>query len=262
MMIERAPAIGEEALADLDEIRGRLGAARRHWAVSHARDMDDRLTLAGFSARAEALNAPVAAAQLEADRNAVAAIVVEPNQDLYFRLLRLMLLGRLSALLGDDEAAARAAAELEAPAGSAEGSFGSDWASWIRATMARRAGRLPDAAALLEGVRGEAPSLDVVNGRAWLAIWAPIRYTRAEVLFQLGRYDEAERWFLTADRFWSDQFLAPRFRRLAQIADRRGDKVKSIAYYERFIDLWSDCDPDLRPQVEEARARLLALRGN
>jgi len=92
--------------------------------------------------------------------------------------------------------------------------------------------------------------------------WAPIRYTRAEVLFQLGRYDEAERWFLTADRFWSDQFLAPRFRRLAQIADRRGDKVKSIAYYERFIDLWSDCDPDLRPQVEEARARLLALRGN
>ena len=55
--------------------------------------------------------------------------------------------------------------------------------------------------------------------------------------------------------------MAPRARRLAQIYERRGDKAKAIAQYERFIELWSECDPDLRPQVDEARGRLAALKG-
>jgi hypothetical protein len=40
-----------------------------------------------------------------------------------------------------------------------------------------------------------------------------------------------------------------------------GNTKSATAYYARFVDLWKDCDPELRPQVDEARARLAALGG-
>ncbi len=55
-------------------------------------------------------------------------------------------------------------------------------------------------------------------------------------------------------------FDAPsRFRR-AEIHARLGNKEKAIAMYEGFIELWKDCDPAFRPQVELAQARLEKLR--
>ena len=34
---------------------------------------------------------------------------------------------------------------------------------------------------------------------------------------------------------------------------------KAGHYYARFVELWKDCDPELRPQVDEARRRLAKL---
>jgi len=34
----------------------------------------------------------------------------------------------------------------------------------------------------------------------------------------------------------------------------------AIKWCTRFADLWQDGDPELRPQVDEARARLAALQ--
>ncbi len=98
--------------------------------------------------------------------------------------------------------------------------------------------------------------------RIWISphLWLPINYDRAELLYQLGRFDEAERWFLTTTRHTAREFRPRRFRRLGEIADRRGDRVKATAYLSNYIEMWSDCDPELRPQVDEARARLAALR--
>jgi len=105
-----------------------------------------------------------------------------------------------------------------------------------------------------EQLRGE--------GESYGSEWPTRRYAHAEMLFLLGRHEEAERWFLSDEPFVSgEQYMAPRFRRLAQIAERRGDQKKATEYYDRFVELWSDCDPDLRPQVDEAKARLAALRG-
>jgi tetratricopeptide (TPR) repeat protein len=89
-------------------------------------------------------------------------------------------------------------------------------------------------------------------------IYPRIQFFRAELLLALGREDEAARWF--AAHHYADEFLAPRFRRLAQIEERRGNREKAIAYYSRFVDLWKDCDPELRPQVADAEAHLTALR--
>jgi hypothetical protein len=50
--------------------------------------------------------------------------------------------------------------------------------------------------------------------------------------------------------------------RLAQIAERLGRSDEAVAYYERFVAIWEDADPELRPLVREARDRLSALRSD
>ncbi|HEU5049538.1 MAG TPA: hypothetical protein VFU00_04380, partial [Gemmatimonadales bacterium] len=50
-------------------------------------------------------------------------------------------------------------------------------------------------------------------------------------------------------------------RRLAEIADARGDRDTALAYYSRFVDLWRAADPELQPQVAAARARMAELAG-
>lgn len=47
--------------------------------------------------------------------------------------------------------------------------------------------------------------------------------------------------------------------RIAAIHERLGNTERAVAHYETFIELWKECDPELRPQVEDARARLAAL---
>jgi hypothetical protein len=53
--------------------------------------------------------------------------------------------------------------------------------------------------------------------------------------------------------------LAPGLLRVAQIYDDKGDVVRAVNYYSRFVELWKDADPDLQPRVKEAQARINAL---
>jgi tetratricopeptide (TPR) repeat protein len=48
--------------------------------------------------------------------------------------------------------------------------------------------------------------------------------------------------------------------RLAKLYEEKGERVKALAEYEKLGLIWKGADPDL-PQVEEARARLAALKG-
>ena len=50
-------------------------------------------------------------------------------------------------------------------------------------------------------------------------------------------------------------------RRLGELHEARGDRDQAIDYYQRFVDLWSEADAELQPQVEDARARLARLVG-
>ena len=43
------------------------------------------------------------------------------------------------------------------------------------------------------------------------------------------------------------------YRRLGELYRRRGETEKAREYYNRFAELWKDCDPKLRPQVIRAR---------
>jgi tetratricopeptide (TPR) repeat protein len=47
--------------------------------------------------------------------------------------------------------------------------------------------------------------------------------------------------------------LAGIYRRMGELYRQRGESGKARAYSTRFVELWKDCDPKLRPQVIQAR---------
>lgn len=85
---------------------------------------------------------------------------------------------------------------------------------------------------------------------------------RAEALFRAQRYDEAAQWFDNLDEaiVSSAPHIAYILLRRAQIADARHESEKARDLYARFLKLWDNPDPELRPVVEQARNRLAALQ--
>lgn len=59
----------------------------------------------------------------------------------------------------------------------------------------------------------------------------------------------------------SDQrYLAGTYKRLGELYDARQDVPKAREYYQRFVDLWKNADPELQPRVDQVRKRLARLR--
>jgi tetratricopeptide (TPR) repeat protein len=88
------------------------------------------------------------------------------------------------------------------------------------------------------------------------------RFIRAELLFALGRDAEALGWYAGIAEFGRPGFvlLAPAYYRMGEIHERLGNREQAIEYYSRFIARWKDCEPELRPPVDDARHRLARLR--
>jgi tetratricopeptide (TPR) repeat protein len=87
------------------------------------------------------------------------------------------------------------------------------------------------------------------------------RYSRAELLADEGREDEALGWFgsIAERAAYELVYLAPAHLRQAEIHDRRGNRDAAVQHYRKFIDLWREADPELQPTVTTARERLAAL---
>jgi tetratricopeptide (TPR) repeat protein len=58
-----------------------------------------------------------------------------------------------------------------------------------------------------------------------------------------------------ADAMWR----APILKRLGELYEQKGDRIKAAGYYQQFVDLWQKADPDLQPKVAEVRRRLARL---
>jgi tetratricopeptide (TPR) repeat protein len=192
----------------------------------------------------------------------------EPAAGLAIRLrphLRLYLLSVLSSRLGDDQAANRYAAELEALAPPPEAAAVTrDLARTARADILLRNGKAAEALALLNGVQGEVP-LELVYLKAFSTVrefgQEHARYLRAEALMGLRRYDEALRWYQTSFQGSPTElvYLAPNHLRQAQIFEARGERDKAVRHYEQFLKLWREPDEPLAARAADARSRLAAL---
>jgi tetratricopeptide (TPR) repeat protein len=174
--------------------------------------------------------------------------------------LRLYLLGMLSARLGQPAAALGYAAELErADSSSPLGVFAGDQGQFVRAEVAWQGGRPEEALTLLDQARyWTTDSRRTQHGDSPFFNQLHERFARAELLYALGRHEEA----LPSYRALSYDFLynGPAHLRLAQIYERRGERQKAIEHYSRFLELWRDSDPALQPLGQQARQALTSLR--
>ncbi len=262
-------ARGHVLLAHLEMARGRWRAAQAEVAAADSLDRALALEYRAFLSLAPFLSVPrhdLAALQSALTRWDAAAIPASVIPGDPFRVhnglhpqLRLYLLGLLSARLGDRAAALRSAAELERMGNPPEaGTLARDLAQSVRAQAAWS--RPAEALAALE----QAP-----REMSWhLMSWSPFfsqpyeRFLRAELLRTVGRGAEALGWlgsFASAESPYDIVYRAPSYLRRGDIYTDLGQREQAITHYARFIELWKDCDPQLRPLVEEARTRLARL---
>jgi len=176
-------------------------------------------------------------------------------------MLRAYLSGLLSARDSDVAgvmAALRALDTLPDPTGSIDMRSGLRFA--VRGEVARSAGTPAAALAAFEHSARLTP---------WVTAWtsafvsqAHERYARAELLHQLGRDEEALRWYRTFDQNspYDLVYVGPAAYRQGRILEAHGRPAEAAVQYQRFVTLWRDCDPELKRFTDDASHRLAALR--
>jgi DNA-binding SARP family transcriptional activator/Tfp pilus assembly protein PilF/TolB-like protein len=168
-------------------------------------------------------------------------------------------LGLLSARLGDADAAARYAEQLERANEPAD-SIGllSDLALEVRAMSAMERGDWQAALSLLADAELRAkfgPPQIIALGFRPLG-----RFLRAEALMHLGRDQEAIGWYSTLGWLYDEfVFTAPARLRQGEVHERLGDPAEAVRHYRRFVARWRDADPEYQPLVNDVRARIARL---
>jgi tetratricopeptide (TPR) repeat protein len=178
--------------------------------------------------------------------------------------IRLYLLGLLSWRMGVPQPLREALQRLDRMAAEGEGE-GADlaraFAATLQALLAWQQGNAAEALAALDRAQLKRPFHARARSPLLEQHWN--RYLRAEILRTAGRQEEALRWYeaLHDGYFhWGAIYLGPSHLRRAEIHERRGDRERAVEHYARFIELWKDSDPELRPRLRQARRRLAGLR--
>jgi tetratricopeptide (TPR) repeat protein len=84
------------------------------------------------------------------------------------------------------------------------------------------------------------------------------RFARPELLYRLGREDEALPWYRSLA--YDLLYTGPAELRLAQIYEHKGNRRRAIEHYSRFVELWRESDSELQPMVHQAQQALARLR--
>jgi tetratricopeptide (TPR) repeat protein len=250
----------------LTDARGELAAAERLDAYREA-EHGAFLTILPFI--------PADDADVEAKRREIQALVPEDvppvvhpsgyirGHDEVHRHVKAFLPGLLDARLGDYTAAERYAAELESMASPEKSpSLSEDLSLGVRADVAGRRGGSADGIALLERARIQTYYQNTVASPVYSMSFQ--RYLRAMLLEDVERLEEAIHWYGSLEQIsiYDLVFLAPAHLRRAETYERRGQLDQAARHYARFVEIWSDCDPELRPLVNHAQQRLSELAGN
>jgi len=160
----------------------------------------------------------------------------------------------LYARAGDRETARRLIREYEAavPEGVRRGNL---FRAYAYGELALADGRLDAAAAAYRSIVDE-----------WAVCTKCGQYELGGVFDRMGQADSARSAYERAVnegalfRLMDDGFsLAPSYKRLGELYEAKGDRKRAADYYGKFLDLWKDADPELRPAVTEIRQRLARL---
>jgi tetratricopeptide (TPR) repeat protein len=175
--------------------------------------------------------------------------------------LRQYMLGLLYARVGDADAAGRSASWLEESSTPIQfGSLASDLALAVRAEN--------------EIIRGDTLAAAQYLQRAERRIWyqysltSPVsshgreRFLDGLVEGTIGSPESGIEMlgFLSDYSLFDWAYVAPAHFYSGNLAEELDQKELAIQHYERFVELWKDCDEELRPLVAKARIRLDSLR--
>lgn len=238
--------------AVIDQARGRLTLAERRWQDS--RSSENPLDQAAWRAWTElqVRQQRVGAARIM-DEALAAAGVIDTMDGGGERAFFYALAGRPEEArfwLAADRRADNSYSSSPAPLRAAED-------AWFEAALVYGEGRFSDAVRLLQQAERDFNSFnDQLGGRevSWDlarafdgAGMADSAIARYELALEYGDYLEIHR----QAREYPITLI-----RLAERYDERADLERAAGYYGRFVELWTDADPDLQPRVEAARARL------
>ena len=89
-------------------------------------------------------------------------------------------------------------------------------------------------------------------------------FTLAQAYYKAGNLLSAQGEFekilsLHLGRIGDGDFYAKSLYMLGKISEQTGQKERAIAYFQRFLDLWKDGDPEIT-EIEDAKTHLAALR--
>ncbi len=56
-----------------------------------------------------------------------------------------------------------------------------------------------------------------------------------------------------------DRYVIERELGGGELYEQRGDRERARHHYARFVELWRECDPELRPAVTEVQQKLAGL---
>jgi hypothetical protein len=258
-------------VAELELARGRQ---REAWAaIAQAERMFPAYGLHSRALMALTPFLELSQAELRALRSTLAGQRSETTRD---STRQLYLLGLLSARLEDAPGALSYVAQLESRASALAredsaraSSMARGLALTVRADVARRRAFPAEALALLERGRldrwwtaaAEVVVPDPLDPDSPRMTLSYERWMRAELLAGLGHTREAIHWYAGLGVMHGQEagYLAPSRLRMAEMYERLGEREQAAEQYARFIRLWKDCDPELRPLVEDARRRLARL---
>ena len=136
----------------------------------------------------------------------------------------------------------------------------------------RRVGGRPEALAVLamaEGRHNEALRLiDVQMGTPAEHCPGCRTYLRARIWDAAGQPDSAVAEYERAvtrpspgSLFYEAAEVPHAMRRLGELYEQKGNRAKAAEWYQKFVDLWRDADPELQPVVADAKQRLAQLTG-
>lgn len=178
--------------------------------------------------------------------------------------LRAYLLAVLSLRLGDRRAAALYADHLGRLGGPPEvARFAREAARSVRAQLAWREGRAADAVREFEDALRREVMVDLIGASPFYARDYE-RYRFGQLLEDLGRREEAARWYASFDdnSIFALMYLAPSRLRRGVLAEQAGALDAAAEHYRRALALWAGADSGLRPLVDSAQHRLAALAGS
>jgi tetratricopeptide (TPR) repeat protein len=177
-------------------------------------------------------------------------------------LIKAFSLGLADARLGEAAGVQQAIAALDRYDAPEDAPLARALAATLRAHLAAAAGRKDEALRELEAITLEAPA-GLLNASPFYHL-LHARQLRADLLFELGRWEEAIAWYRSLDEACCVDNLgqaAYSHLRRAEAFERLGKPRDAAWHYAHFLALWRDPDPELRPVVRRAEERLRRLQG-